>query len=129
MKDIALLIDPTNPDREKDHDLSIVNHDLFLVTEIEAVAQHLRARLWFFFAEWFLDTTEGIRYFEDVLVKNPNLPRIETLFKKAILGTPEVNRLVEFGLTYSANARAISLSFKVDTIYGPLSLDDLALGA
>jgi hypothetical protein len=129
MKDIALMVDPTNTDRTKDHDLAVERHDLSIISDIDALAQHLRVRLWFFFSEWFLDTSVGIRYFEDVLLKNPDIPRIETLFKKEILETPGVNRLLEFSLTYGADERALSIEFKVDTDFGPLSLDDLALGA
>lgn len=110
------------------HDLAVESFDLVLIDGSEQVAQHLKIRLWFFFAEWYLDNTKGVRYFEDVLVKNPNLPNIETLLKAEILGTEEVNQLLEFSTEYSASERTLSVSFKVDTDYGPVDVTDLNLG-
>ena len=70
-----------------DHDLLIENHDLVLISDEGQLSQYIRIRLWFFYKEWYLDTSRGIRFFEEVLGKQNinNLPRIESLFKEEIL--------------------------------------------
>jgi hypothetical protein len=110
------------------HDLLLSNLDLSLVDTIDRVAQQLKIRLWFFFTEWFLDTGYGVRFFEDILVKNPNLPRVETLLKEAIKGTPDVNRILEFQLNYTPLGRSVALTFMVDTTFGPLLMPGISLG-
>jgi len=119
---IDIKLDPVS------HDLFTVDNDLVLVDGADALVQNLKIRLWTFFGEWFLNTSSGLRYFEDILVKNPNLPRVEILIKAIILETDEVNQLLEFDFTYDARQRSASVSFTVDTIYGPLSINDLNLG-
>lgn len=50
----------------------------------------LRNRFFFFLGEWFLDTREGVPYFQIVLVKNPNLEVIKRLFTSLILSVSPV---------------------------------------
>jgi hypothetical protein len=102
------------------HDLDIVNYDLQLVEGIDQVRQKLECRLQFFFGEWFLDNTQGIKLYETVYVKNPNLSIIASLFKSTILDTRDVNSIIEYNQTYDPKTRKLSIDFKVDTIYGIL---------
>lgn len=120
MKDIQL--------DQVSHDIETTENDLVLIDELEAIKQNLKIRLWFFFSEWFLDTSLGLRYFEDILVKGPNLPKVESLIKATILQTENVNQLLSFGLTYSATGRMTNIEFMVDTAFGIVSIDKLNIG-
>lgn len=109
---------------ELTHDLQVTDYDLTFVNGIELVAQQLKIRLWFFHAEWYLDTSVGIRFFEDVLVKNPDLGSIENLLKETILSTPNVNSILEFTLNYDNSLRKLTVTFSVDTTYGILQVSE-----
>jgi len=64
---------------------------------VEALAQRLRCRYKFFLGEWFLDTRQGIPYFRDILVKNPDQSLVQSIFRKATLTTPGVLAIRRFG--------------------------------
>jgi hypothetical protein len=118
MQDIAL--DSTN-------DLNIVEGDLVIITESNLISQNLKIRLLTFYGEFFRDTRKGVRYFEDILVKSPSLPKIETLLKNEILGTEGVNKLLSFALVYDASIRRATVSFSVDTTFGIVDINNIAL--
>lgn len=116
MKDIKLNI--LNRIDEDDHDLLVEDFDLQIVDEVDAIKQNIRIRLWFFYREWFLDTSVGVRFYEDIKVKNPDLPDIEALLKAEISGTDGVNEILEFNMDFNRVTRLLSVTFKVNTTYG-----------
>lgn len=86
--------------------------DLEIHTDfVEGVRQNLTIRLKFFKGEWFRNELEGIPYYQDVLVKNPSLPVITTVFRKAIISTPGVASLTVFLADFDPSLRKLSLSF------------------
>lgn len=110
--DIRLVgtIDGSNPDVD---DLYLNSHgDLEWVTGEDAIAQHIRIRLRFFKGEWFLNTGEGLPYFQEILQKGTSRARIEALFRKTITGTPGVSGLNAFSMQYDGTTRALTLTFE-----------------
>lgn len=112
-----LLLDETT------HDLKITKGDLSLNSGIQYVIQLLKIRLQFFAGEWFLDTTKGLPFFEEILIKNPDVPSIESLLKASIIETDGVLELIEFSSVFSASNRSLSVEFKVTSIYGDIELN------
>ncbi len=110
------------------NDIQILNGDLALVSEVEELQQRLLTRLRWFYGEYVFDTSNGMRYFEDILVKNPNLPNIENLLKSIISETDGVNKILSFKLEYDPKQRTASIFFEVDTVYGNLNVENLPLG-
>jgi len=104
-------------------DLLIKNLDLQLVKDVDYIRQSLEIRLRFFRGEWFLDVNAGTPYYQEILVKNPNLPNIENILKARILETVGVNELTEFSLVISGQ-REGTLDFKADTIFGPVEFSE-----
>ena len=103
-------------------ELSLVNGDLVLLDGIDAIAQDVTTRLQFFLGEWFLDTAAGIPYLQKILVKNPSLPVVGNLLRRTILGTPGINSFTQdLAFTYTGTTRSMSVSFKADTVAGPLT--------
>lgn len=94
--------------------------DLIIVTGIDAIRQHLLIRLQFFRGEWFLDTRLGIPYFEEVLVKAPDLNVVQSLLREVIDETPGVIAISSFELDFDGVTRSLSLDFEALTDEGPL---------
>lgn len=101
-----------------DRDLNIANNDLVLIEDADQVSQNIDIALQFFKGEYPLDVTFGIPYFENVFVKNPDIPEVSAIFKTAIMSVPDVNELLEFSLNYNASARTVSVTFLVNTTFG-----------
>jgi len=93
-------------------DLAIDEGDLVSVTDMEATRQRLWITLRTFLGEWYLDITEGVPYYENVLVKNPNPADLDAVFKDAILSDPKVESLESFTLTIDSQNRQLTLSFR-----------------
>lgn len=109
------------------HDLIYKNHDLQLISDLDALVQSLSFRLKCFYGEWQLNTTVGVRYFQDILVKNPDLAKVESLIKSEILNTPNVNSLLSFDLNYDPINRTASITFTCDSIYGIVDVSNYSL--
>jgi hypothetical protein len=103
------------------HDLEVVDNDLYIVSERDRVRQHLKIRLWFFLREWYLDTTAGVPYFEEILVKAPNITRIENILKLVTIETPDVQAITKFDVTFDSARRRFSVDFGVTTTYGNIN--------
>lgn len=90
----------------------ITNRDLTLTPTLsEYVAQKLKLHLSIFKGEWFLNNTLGIPYFQEIFVKNPNLSRIEDVFKREIISIMGVESIQSFFLTYDNSTRELTVTF------------------
>lgn len=107
---------------ETTHDLDLSTFDLKLISDLDYLEQKIKVVLLFFFAEWFLDTTVGIKYFESIFVANPNLTLVDSLFKTAILEIEEVKEITAYDSVFNGSFRSFSLTFTVQTNIGELSL-------
>lgn len=97
---------------EQTYDLELTNGDLVLTEKSDAIRQHVRQRLWTFFAEWFLDTSVGVPYYQVILVKNPSLANVEGVLQQEILATPGITELLAFELDYDSATRELSVEFQ-----------------
>jgi hypothetical protein len=119
MKNIMLDMDPNS---QYYGDLLVENANLQLtnIDEKDFILQKLKVNLKFVYGEWFMDTTKGIKYFENVFTKPVNRATIESIFKSAIAASYGVVSITDFTLTISE--RTLMLSTTVQTTAGELSL-------
>ena len=104
---------------DSNNDLIIESGRLKVVKDGAEAVQHVRTRLQFYLEEWFLDLQAGTPYFQQIFTKPANLANIESILKARILGTPEVERLIEFSMNYEgASVRKLTVSFSAETTYG-----------
>ncbi|MEX4399579.1 hypothetical protein MZA86_01045 [Haemophilus influenzae] len=66
------------------HDLMIKDRKLVLVDGVNQKAQQIKVVLLTFLGEWFLDTTIGLPYFDEILTRNPDNARIQSIFRKRL---------------------------------------------
>lgn len=102
MSDLAMDLD-TN-------DLDVVNGDLYLVTGSDAIAQDWQQCLQMWLGEWFLDTTQGIPYRQQILIKNPNIDLVQADLVNASLNVPGITEITSFNYTYDSGNRGLSVT-------------------
>lgn len=92
----------------------------FHVDTAEAVAQAILTRLRLWRGEWFLDTTEGTPWADDVLGVGAQATR-DAAVRDRVLETPGVTAIT----TYSSQVegRSFSVRATVETIYGPATVE------
>lgn len=112
---------------DSNNDILIENNDFKLVEGSEEVRQIIMQKVRTFYGEWFLETSIGIPYFEEVLVKNPNPTRVEAIFKEVILTTPGVLKLLEFNLDFNNATRQLTLSFLAESLTGNINVNSEVL--
>lgn len=89
-------------------DLDMTHEGQLLFTEgIEQARQEVQCRFGFFLGEYFLDTRQGLPYYRDVLVKNPNRETVLSLFSRTALSVPGIVQVSE--LTYDLDSRTRKL--------------------
>lgn len=87
-------------------------------TGAQACAQNVVTRLRTFMGEWFLDTSFGTPWHQDILIKPENRPLAEADLKSVILGTVGINSILSFSFTQKGREATVQVS--VDTLYGTI---------
>ena len=112
---------------EQTHDLEIVNFDMVLIDNSLQIAQNLLIRLRFILAEWYLDITQGVPYYEDFFIKAPNEIRIESVLKEEIMNTRGIAEILDFESDFDATNRVYAVKFRARTFSGEIIAIDQEL--
>jgi len=120
-----ILLDPET------HDTLFINGTTPVTYENRlTVAQRLKIKLLTFRGEYFLNTTEGIPYFQTIFKRGVSKSTIDTIFQEAILSEPDVLEIIEFNSIIDVQTRTYQLSFKVRTNVNQITnYIDILLGA
>lgn len=96
--------------------LDLTTGDLFFPPKIihgaEAVAQRVRVRFKWFLGEWFLDQRQGVPYYQDILIKNPDPILISFIFRRVLLSTPGVRSVASFNASLDRQSRTLTVDFE-----------------
>lgn len=92
-----------------------------MVSDGDEVCQNVRCRLLFYLGEWFLDTTVGVPYFQEIFTKPAEISLVESRLKNEILSTPGIASLDSFSTNFNAITRELRVSFSATTTYGSVS--------
>ena len=79
----------------------------FFIGSVDAAIQRLRVRFLFFLGEWYRDQRLGVPYYEHVLIKNPNLTLVRSLWRQLLLDTPGIIRLDRLTESFDRSARTL----------------------
>lgn len=108
---LSTVNDPTSSFPTTIGDLDLRTGDLQIATGVTAIRQQLMDRLTLFKGDWFLDVDVGMPYYQQVLVKNPNLGVVRALFAQAVRTTPGVSELLSLSLELDARSRSLQVNF------------------
>ncbi len=102
------------------------NGSLVIVTGTEEIAQKVQVSLQLVFGEWFLNTAEGIPYFEQIFVKNPSPGKITSIFRRAILAVPGMASIQSLTVDFDRTTRTVAVRFFGTTVSGePIDFDNV----
>lgn len=103
-----------------DGDYTLGGQDQFWQDSAEGVAQAIKTRLLLWAGEWFLDTTEGTDYQQQVLGFVPQQRR-DLELQQRITGTPGVTELLTYSSLVDAQRR-LTVTATVATEFGSTTL-------
>lgn len=109
------------------HDLMFKNNRLVLVDGANQKAQQIKIALLTFLGEWFLDTSHGVPYFEQVLLKQVDKVKIENVFRQKIAAVKDVKRVLKLNTQIDRKERLLLVEFEAETDEG-LVRDIVAIG-
>lgn len=103
-----LLLDPVT------NDLVFVNGEATVTqTQSEVVTQRLKITLSTFLGEWFLDTSIGVPYFQQILGKGRTKSAVDVIFQRIISNDPGVIEIREFSSVLDSAGRGYEMTFSV----------------
>lgn len=104
MSHYGLAIDQTTNDLflEADGNLAIVR-------DAKAVGQHVRQRLMTYEREWFLDTTAGVPWLDEIMGRRYDPALAEAVVKAEILDTDAVVEITSFSVGFVRNIRQLQI--------------------
>ena len=92
--------------------------NLATVTDAEAVGQHVRQRLQTFIGEFFLDTSCGVPWLDQILGQNYDPALAESVVKAEILATDGVEEILSFSVSFDRATRGLIIrSIEVRTMF------------
>jgi len=112
-----MLVRRLNPGHDMTFGQGVANY----ARDDEATAQAVKTRLLLLLNEWFLDTSAGVPYLQQIMVKPANLPLVEAIVKRTILLTEGVAEIRSFGMTFDRETRRLAIQATVANIYGTVS--------
>jgi hypothetical protein len=107
---LSIINDGSDP---FDGDLALDKGQLILQEGTEEIRQLTTQYLRTFLGEWFLDTSIGLPYFQEIFEKQLNVNDIDPIFINEILSVPGIIRLLDFDLDLpDVAARRLEVSFE-----------------
>lgn len=101
---LGFALDPTTNDLYLES-----SGDLAVVEDAHAVGQHVRQRLKTFRGEWFLDTTAGVPWLDQILGKAYDPALAEAVVKAEILNTHSVVEITTFSVAFERGVRRLEI--------------------
>jgi hypothetical protein len=97
-------------------DLDISTGNLRVETSVaQCTAWKLSNLFGLFKGEWFRDQRVGVPYFQYVLISNPNLAVISSLFRQVALSAPGVGGVSDVNLDFTPSTRSLEADLTIQT--------------
>lgn len=96
-----------------DGDLDMSKGLQFTTTLPEYVAQRIDENLSFFLGEWFLDLRQGLPYLQQLIGAKPDLPLLDTIFRRGLGATPGVGTVKSMRTEFDGSTRTAGVRFEI----------------
>lgn len=97
----------------QNNDLAFENNNFRIVSGSNQIMQSIKTRLKTYLGEWFLDSTIGVPYLQELLVKGTSISRVDSVIQQKILSTEGVQELRTYDSSYDNESRVFSVTFGV----------------
>ena len=124
MLDLGVALARTTPAG----DLDLSEGSRRFVSGSDYIAQKIQQRLQFFQGEWWKDTTLGVPWLQDVLIKSPSLEVVRSIVKNAILAVPGISSVPTCTVDFDTQNRLASITFTAVYGTGQTVTDTVELG-
>ena len=105
------------------NDLALDENGAFIFIDgPQLIRQRIASRFKFFLGEWFLDIRQGVPYYRDVLIKNPNLAVVRSIFRNIIISTPGVLSLDSFTMDFNRSTYTLTYDFQATVTGGTVTV-------
>ncbi len=104
-------------------DILLDNSGDMIVTKLgdilleDSVAQKINIRLRWMAAEWRWDEEEGLPYFEDLFIKNPDTDAFESRIREKIFEVEEVTEVKDVQVIVNPKTRGATIHYTALTDY------------
>lgn len=115
-RELNMYLDPTTHDLQLD---ATGNIQVTADTE-ELLSVRIKTRFSTFRGEWFLDRNLGVPYFEEVMVKNPDVNAVRNLLLAQLVDIPGVDEVLSFDVNFNTASRLFQVNFKVRATDGTI---------
>ena len=93
-----------------------------IIEGVESLAENVDQRLQLFKGKYFLDTTAGVPYFEEIITKPVDPGLAASVLNAEILKEPEVTSVGKVSASLDRNTRGFEYAATVNSIFGQLEV-------
>lgn len=110
---------------DSNNDIAIENNRFLLLDGPDAIGQNQKTNLKMYFGEWFLNTEEGVPWFQTILGKGSNPVVVDAVLKNAIASTPGTISIDDFTLDLDDATRELSLEYSATVQNGTVEFNEV----
>jgi hypothetical protein len=103
-------------------DLVVTDGEFEIVEAEDEVAQRVAVATKTHLGEWTFDTDLGLPWIGEILVRDPNIPRIRNRFSALWSGIAGVDKVLSLGLEFDESARELTVTGSIRTVFGDANL-------
>lgn len=105
----------------EEHDLLFENGDLNLLnSEAKVAKQTLKINLLLYRGEWFLDTSIGVPYFEEIFGKTSTTLLVDNIIQETTKQSYNIDRITSFSSSLSDDRRYVVDKLEATTLDGEI---------
>jgi len=93
-----------------------------IIEGVESLSENIDQRLQLFKGKYFMDTTAGIPYFEDIIKKPVDPGLAASILNAEILKEPEVKSIGSVSVDLDRNTRGFKYDATINSIFGSLEV-------
>jgi hypothetical protein len=105
-------------------DLAFENNNWVMADGVDEIKQICKCNLQSVAGEWFLDTTQGLPYFEEIFEKQSDVQRVNSIFINELKKVPGIISIIRFETTLDSVTRELTVNFEARTASGILTFNE-----